>query len=62
MVVIWLAVVAIGLAALVFFVADNFVLVDVRVFTYERQMRLAWALLIAFAAGALVGAIAARRR
>lgn len=62
MVVIWLGIVAIGLALMVFFVADNFVLVDVRLFTYERQIRLAWALLIAFAAGALFGAIAARRR
>ncbi len=53
---------ATGLAMLVFFVADNFVLVEVRLFTFQRQMRLAWALLIAFAVGALFGAIAARRR
>lgn len=61
-VVFWLVLVATGLALLVFFVADNFVLVDVRLFTFQRQMRLAWALLIAFAVGALFGAIAARRR
>ncbi len=60
--VIWLVLVATGLALLVFFVADNFVLVEVRLFTFQRQMRLAWALLIAFAVGALFGAIAARRR
>lgn len=60
-VVFWLVLVATGLALLVFFVADNFVLVDVRLFTFQRQMRLAWALLIAFAVGALFGAIAARR-
>ncbi|MDQ3654034.1 MAG: LapA family protein [Chloroflexota bacterium] len=61
-VVIWLVLLATGLGLLVFFVADNFVLVDVRLFTFQRQMRLAWALLIAFAVGALFGAVAARRR
>ncbi len=61
-VVCWLVLAAAGLALLVFFIADNFVLVDVRLFTFQRQIRLAWALLIAFAVGALFGAVASRRR
>ncbi|MBA2470067.1 MAG: DUF1049 domain-containing protein [Chloroflexia bacterium] len=61
-VVIWLVLAAVGLALLVFFIADNFVLVDVRLFTFQRRMRLAWALVIAFAVGALFGAVASRRR
>ncbi len=58
----WLVLAAVGLALLVFFIADNFVLVDVRLFTFQRRMRLAWALVIAFAVGALFGAVASRRR
>ena len=38
--------VAIALTALVFFVADNFVLVQIRVFTLRIQARLAWALIV----------------
>lgn len=47
------AAIVLGLCA--FFVADNFVLVEVRIFTFELQVRLAWALVIAFWLGAVSG-------
>jgi hypothetical protein len=46
-----------GLCA--FFVADNFVLVEVRILTFELQVRLAWALVIAFWLGAVSGVVGA---
>ncbi len=48
----WLALTAIGLASLVLFVADNFVLVEIRLLVTRVQVRLAWALLAAFGLGA----------
>lgn len=50
------------LSLTVFFVADNYVLVEVRIFTFEVQARLAWALIIAFAIGALAGVLLSRLR
>ncbi len=47
------AAIVLGLCA--FFVADNFVLVEVRIFTFELQVRLAWALVTAFWLGAVSG-------
>jgi len=58
----WLMAVAVILALLVLFIADNFLLVRVRIFTVERETRLAWVLLITFAAGALSGWFARGRR
>ncbi len=53
-----------GLAALVallaFFVADNFVLTEVRLFTVTFQVRLAWVVVIAFGSGAIAGGLVAR--
>lgn len=48
----WLAFAAVTLALLVLFVADNFVLVEIRLLVTRVQVRLAWALLAAFALGA----------
>jgi len=49
--------VAVFMAACVFFVADNFVLIDVRFFTFFVQMRLAWLVLITFLVGVGSGVV-----
>ena len=54
-----LVAVAVVLGLCAFFVADNFVLVEVRILTFELQTRLAWALVIAFWLGAVSGAAGA---
>ena len=50
---------ALALALLVLFIADNFVLIEIRLFTIRIRARLAWAmvvpLLIGLAVGVLVG-------
>jgi uncharacterized integral membrane protein len=46
-------------AMLAIFVADNFILTQVRLFTVTFQVRLAWALLIAFGVGVVVGVLLA---
>ena len=56
----WLVLVAVLLSLLVLFIADNFVVVEIRVFTVHRPVRLAWALLLAFASGVALGALAMR--
>ncbi len=38
-----------------FFVADNFVMVEVRILTFELRTRLAWALVMSFWLGAVSG-------
>lgn len=43
------------LALLVVFIAENFVVVEVRIITRSVEMRLAWAMLIAVAIGVLLG-------
>jgi hypothetical protein len=53
-----LVAVALVLGVCAFFVADNFVLVEVRILTFELQVRLAWALVIAFWIGVLAGGLA----
>jgi len=50
-----LVAVAVLLVALVFFVADNFVLVQIRLFTLRIQARLAWALIVPLLLGGLIG-------
>ncbi|MGB3330378.1 MAG: hypothetical protein WBA46_15565 [Thermomicrobiales bacterium] len=50
-----LALTAILLVGLVFFVADNFVLVQIRVFTLRIQARLAWALIVPLVGGMMLG-------
>lgn len=47
--------IALFMAACVFFVADNFVLIDVRFFTIYVQMRLPWLVLITFVVGIASG-------
>ena len=46
---------AVLLGLLTLFVADNFVLVDVRIIAIDIQMRLAWALLIPAIGGFALG-------
>jgi uncharacterized integral membrane protein len=53
---------ALILAILVLFVADNFVLIEIRLVNVRVQTRLAWALLIAVLGGGIVGFLLARRR
>ena len=55
-----LTMVAAFLVLLVLFAADNFVLIEVRLFTVRIQMRLAWALLIPLVGGSVAGFIAGR--
>jgi uncharacterized integral membrane protein len=54
--------VALILSILVLFVADNFVLIEIRLVNVRVQTRLAWALLIAVLGGGIVGFLLARRR
>jgi uncharacterized integral membrane protein len=54
--------VALILAILVLFVADNFVLIEIRLVNVRVQTRLAWALLIAVLGGGIIGFLLARRR
>ncbi len=53
---------AVLLLLLVLFVADNFVLIEVRLVVTRIQMRLAWALIIAFLLGILAGIAISRLR
>lgn len=53
---------AVTLGLLALFVADNFVLVDVRVFWFDLQVRLAWAMLIPAAGGVVLGYVLGRLR
>jgi hypothetical protein len=52
----WLLLVTVLVGVVTFFVADNFVIVDVRVFTLDIQTRLAWVMLICLLLGMTVGA------
>lgn len=55
-----LAVLAITLALIVLIVAQNFVVVEVRLIARQVEARLAWALLIAFGLGILAGLLLPR--
>lgn len=57
-----LAAVAATLALAVFVVAENFVVVEVRLVTWTFQVRLAWTMLIAAALGVAAGLLIARLR
>lgn len=57
-----LVVLAVVLALLVVFVAENFSEVEVRLFVTKERTRLAWALLIASTLGFVIGYITARVR
>lgn len=56
----WLVAAAVVLALLVLFIADNFVLIEVRLLATRVQVRLAWALLGAFLLGGLNALVFAR--
>ena len=56
---LWIIGIATFLALVVLFVADNFVLVQVRLVNLRIEMRLAWALLITFLLGTLAGLLLA---
>lgn len=56
---LWLVGVATFLGLIVLFVADNFVLIEVRLLNLRFEMRLAWALLITFLLGTLSGLLLA---
>lgn len=48
---VWLMLAALVLGTLVLFVADNFVLIEIRLLVTRVRMRLAWALIAAFLLG-----------
>ncbi|HWV35408.1 MAG TPA: hypothetical protein VNZ55_07240 [Thermomicrobiales bacterium] len=52
---LWLVGVAVFLALLVLFIADNFVLVEMRLFTLRIRARLAWLLIVPFLLGIALG-------
>jgi hypothetical protein len=54
-VVLRLVIVAAVLVALVYFVAANFVIVEVRLFGLHQPVRLAWVILLTFLAGGVAG-------
>ena len=59
---LWLVGVAIFLALLVLFIADNFVLVEMRLFTLRIRARLAWLLIVPFLLGIALGLAAGEIR
>jgi uncharacterized integral membrane protein len=59
---LWLVGAALLSALLMLFVADNFVLTEVRFFHRGIQVRLAWAMLIPLLAGGLIGYLWGRLR
>jgi uncharacterized integral membrane protein len=56
--VIW----AIAMVALVVFVAENFIIVEVRLLAWRVDIRLAWALVLAALLGFVIGLLAPRLR
>ena len=52
---LWLVGLALFLALLVLFIADNFVLAEMRLFTLRIRARLAWLLLVPFLIGIALG-------
>lgn len=53
---------AVVMVLLVLFVAENFVVVEVRLLLWRGEVRLAWALLLAALLGFLIGVLASRLR
>ena len=58
----WLVVVAVLAAMLMLFVADNFVLTEIRFFNRGIQVRLAWAMIIPLILGISIGWLWGRLR
>jgi uncharacterized integral membrane protein len=59
-VTLWSMVLAIVLALVVIFVAENFVVIELRLITMAVQVRLAWAVLIAAGLGVVIGLLLPR--
>ena len=59
---LWLVVAAALAALLMLFVADNFVLTEIRFFNRGIQVRLAWAMIIPLLAGLSIGYLWGRLR
>jgi uncharacterized integral membrane protein len=59
---LWLVIAAAVSALLMLFIADNFVLIEVRFFNRGIQMRLAWAILIPLCLGLSIGWLWGRYR
>jgi uncharacterized integral membrane protein len=57
-----LVLLALAMVLLVVFVAENFVVVEVRLFFWETDARLAWALLVAALLGFVIGLLLPRMR
>jgi uncharacterized integral membrane protein len=58
----WLVVAALLAVLVMLFVADNFVLIEVRFFNRGIQMRLAWAMIIPLLLGGSIGYLWGRLR
>jgi hypothetical protein len=59
---LWLVVAAMVAALAMLFIADNFVLIEVRFFHRGIQMRLAWAMIIPLLLGLSIGWLGGRLR
>lgn len=55
----WLFLVTAIVTVIAFFVADNFVIVNVRILTWQTQARLAWVMLMCLAVGVVLGGVLA---
>ncbi len=53
----WFVGTALFLVLLIFFIAENFVLVEIRQIVTRVEVRLAWALLVAFLIGGVTGVL-----
>jgi hypothetical protein len=59
---VWLVAVAVVSTLVMFFVADNFVLTEIRFFNRGIQVRLAWVMIIPLLAGGSIGYLWGRLR
>lgn len=59
---LWLVIVAVLAALVMLFVADNFVLTEIRFLNRGIQVRLAWAMILPLLAGGLIGYLWGRLR
>jgi uncharacterized integral membrane protein len=57
-----LVVLAVAMVLLVVFVAENFLVVEVRLFFWKTDARLAWALIVAALLGFVIGLLVPRLR
>lgn len=57
---LWLVGLALFLVLLIFFIAENFVLVEIRLIVTRVRVRLVWALLATFLIGLVIGVLLGR--